>query len=196
MIASAVAIVVLLLLLLFFSGAETSLTAVSKPLMHQLEADGDRRAALVNRLQARRQRVLGSILLGNTLAQILASSLATSIGIAWFGHFGVAYGTAVMTVLVLVFCEILPKTVALHRADRMALLLAPLLRLTEALLAPPVAAVQAVIDAVLRLFGLSLKRPVDLDLALTELRGAIDIHTARGDVRQERKGRPAAGDAR
>ena len=99
----------LLLLLFFFSSAETSLTVVSKPLMHQLELEGDRRAGLVNRLLEGRNRLLGSILLGNTLTQILASALATSLAIRLAGDVGVAYGTALMTIIVLLFCEILPK---------------------------------------------------------------------------------------
>jgi len=103
----------LLLLLFFFSSAETSLTVVSRPLMHTLEMEGDRRARLVNRLLAQRDRLLGSILLGNTLTQILASALATSVAIRLAGDVGVAYGTALMTIVVLIACEILPKTVAL-----------------------------------------------------------------------------------
>ena len=97
-------IVLLLLLLVFFSSAETSLTAVSKPLMHQMEVEGNDRAGLVNRLHNRKERLLGAILLGNTLVQILSSAIATTVAITFFGDAGVAYGTAIMTVVVLVFC--------------------------------------------------------------------------------------------
>jgi Mg2+/Co2+ transporter CorB len=114
----------LLLLLFFFSSAETSLTVVSRPLMHTLENEGDKRARLVNKLLAKHDQLLGSILLGNTLTQILSSALATSVAIRLAGDVGVAYGTALMTVIVLVACEILPKTVALNNANRLAPLLA------------------------------------------------------------------------
>ncbi len=180
-------IFLLLLLLFFFSTAETSLTVVSRPLMHQMEIEGDRRAALVNRLHDRKERLLGSILLGNTLAQILASALATSVAIALYGDAGVAYGTGIMTVVVLVFCEILPKTVAIHHANKLALFLARPMRLVVWLLGPPIHAVQALVNGLLRLFGVPLTTEADLEATLAELRGAIDIHAAEEEVKHERK---------
>ena len=177
----------LLFLLFFFSSAETALTTVSRPLMHQMEVEGDVRAAKVNRLHARKERMLGSILLGNTLAQILSSAVATSVAITAFGEAGVAYGTAVMTVVVLVFCEILPKTIALHNANRMALVLAPPMHLLELLLGSTVRGVQLFVNGLLRLSGVPMKGETDLEETLTELRGAIDIHTSEDEVRHERK---------
>ena len=178
---------VLLLFLFFFSSAETSLTVVSKPLMHQLEVEGDSRARLVNRLLERRDRLLGSILLGNTLTQILASALATSVAIRLAGDVGVAYGTALMTVVVLLFCEILPKTVALNNANRLAPLLAPLMRLMVWVLGPVSAAVQALVNGVLRLLRVPVGATFDVEATRAELRGAIDIHTAEEEVRHEGK---------
>ncbi len=178
---------VLLLLLFFFSSAETSLTVFSKPLMHQMDVEGDRRAALVNRLQGRKERMLGSILLGNTLVQILASAIATSLAIRVAGDVGVAYGTAAMTVVVLVFCEILPKTIAIHHANKLALAIAPFMRVVVWLLGPLIQAVQALVNGVLRLCGVPLSSQVDIEATLAELRGAIDIHTVEQEVRHERK---------
>ncbi len=180
-------IVVLLLLLFFFSCAETSLTVVSKPLMHQMEVEGDARAGLVNRLHNRKDRLLGSILLGNTLVQISASAIATSVAIAFFGDAGVAYGTMVMTVAVLVFCEILPKTIAIHRANTVALNLAPAMRVVVWLFGPLIHGVQAFVNGLLRLAGVPLKAEAGLEETMAELRGAIDIHTVEGEVQQERK---------
>jgi Mg2+/Co2+ transporter CorB len=177
----------LLLLLFFFSSAETSLTVVSKPLMHQLEVEGDARAGLVNRLQSRKERLLGSILLGNTLVQILASALATSVAIGMFGDAGVAYGTVLMTVVVLVFCEILPKTIAIHQANTVALALAPVMRVVTWILGPPILAVQTLVNGLLRVLGVPLKAEADLDETIAELRGAIDIHTVEDEVKHERK---------
>src|SRR3546814_16357193 len=88
--------------------------------MHTLAQDGNRRAALVNLLWHEREHLIGALLLGNNLVNILASALATSLLITIFGEAGVVYATLVMTVLVLVFSEVLPKTYALQNADRAA----------------------------------------------------------------------------
>jgi Mg2+/Co2+ transporter CorB len=179
----------LLLLLVLFSSSETALTVVSRPLMHQLEVEGDRRAKLVNRLLERRDRLLGSVLLGNTLAQILASALATTVAIRLAGDVGVAYGTALMTVIVLLFCEILPKTVALNNANRMAPVLAPIMRLMVWLLGPISAAVQALVNAMLRLMRVPMRAEADLEAARAELRGAIDIHTQEAEQEERHEGK-------
>jgi len=94
---SLIIIFFLLLMSAFFSGSETALTASSQPLMHRLEQGGDKRAAVVNRLYDQKERLIGAILLGNNLVNILASSLATSLLITYFGEAGVAYATLVMT---------------------------------------------------------------------------------------------------
>src|SRR5262249_18320379 len=130
------AIVVILLLSALFSLAETALTAASRPRLHQLAREGDRKAAIVNELRAQSERLIGTLLLGNNALNILASALATGILITTFGDAGVAYATAVMTVLVLVFAEVLPKTLALNSPDRLALALGPVIRPIVLLLRP------------------------------------------------------------
>ncbi|MEL6753367.1 MAG: CNNM domain-containing protein, partial [Pseudomonadota bacterium] len=111
-IGTAIAIIFLLSLSGFFSGSETSLTAASRSRMHALEKDGDPRAAAVNKLLEDKEGLIGAILLGNNLVNILASALATSLFISLFGQGGLAMAlaTGIMTVLVLVFAEVLPKT--------------------------------------------------------------------------------------
>ena len=177
----------LLLLLLFFSSAETSLTVVSRPLMHALENDGDKRARLVNRLLSKRDQLLGSILLGNTLTQILASALATSVAIRLAGDAGVVYGTALMTVVVLIACEILPKTVALNNANKLAPLLAWPIRVIVWVFGPVSIAVQALVNAILKLLRVPIHTTLDMESLRAELRGAIDIHAAEQEVRHEGK---------
>src|SRR3546814_16482223 len=108
----------------FFSGSETALTAASRSRMHTLELHGNRAAARVNRLRAHMERVIGAILLGNNLVNILSSALATSILIALFGEAGVVYATIGMTALVLLFGEVMPKTYAINNADKTALAIA------------------------------------------------------------------------
>ena len=127
------AIAVLLVLSAFFSGSETALTGASRPLMHLLETKGNKRAETVNKLQERKGRLIGAILIGNNLVNILASALATSILIGMFGEAGIAYATVIMTALVVMFAEILPKTYALQNSDRAALRIAPIILATAAI---------------------------------------------------------------
>ena len=122
---SILVIIVCLLLSFFFAGSETALMAFSRARMLRLEKKGNRKAGIVNRLLDARERLIGALLLGNNAVNILASSLATSVFLLWFGDVGVVYATIIMTVLVVVFAEVLPKTVAINDPDRIALLAAP-----------------------------------------------------------------------
>lgn len=177
---SILAIVGLLILSGLFSGSETGLTAASRARMHHLERTGSGRAGKVNDLIKKKDKLIGAILLGNNLVNILASALATSILIAAFGEAGVAYATVIMTALVLIFAEVLPKTYALYNPDRVALTMAPLLALVVKLLAPITAVVQAVVNLTLRLFGVQIHRDGDLVSSTDELRGTLDLHTREG----------------
>ena len=179
-------IVFLLCCLAFFGAAETALTSASKPMMYTLESEGNRRAALVNLLLSRRERLLGSILMGNTLVHILATSLATSIAIALAGEAGVAYATAVMTVVVLVFAEIMPKTFAIRHANPVALAIAPVMKLVVAVLGPAIHAIHLFVNTLLRLMGAQAPQAHNLEASMAELRGAIEVHAAPVEVRQER----------
>ncbi len=169
-------IAILLVLSAFFSGSETALTAVSRPLIHQLERKGNRRAGLVNRLRDDKEGLIGSILLGNNLVNILASVLATSVLIGRFGEAGVVYATIAMTLLVVIFAEVLPKTYAIKNANRMALAVAPLVRISVVVLSPAARAMQIFVRAILRLFGVSVSDEQGLTSTTEELRGAIDLH--------------------
>ena len=181
------AIVVLLFLSAFFSGSETALTGSSRARMHVLSREGNRRARLVDQLWERKDRLIGAILLGNNLVNILASALATSVLIRLFGDAGVAYATLVMTLMVLIFAEVLPKTYAIHNADKMALAIAPPLRLVVALLAPVTQLIHLIVRGTLRVFGLRLDPGISNRLAEEELRGAIELFVAdQQEVRQER----------
>ena len=121
-------IILLLAMSAFFSSSETALTAASKARILALETDGDRKAKLVNKLLSNRKKLISSILIGNNLVNILASSLATSLFLSAFGSAGVAYATIAMTILVVVFSEVLPKTYAITKPDETALTFAPILQ--------------------------------------------------------------------
>ena len=105
----------------FFAGSETALTAASRARMLSLEHSGSTAAGIVNRLLASRERLIGALLLGNNAVNIAASSLATGVLLTWFGSAGIAYATVVMTIIIVVFAEVLPKTAAFNAPDRIAL---------------------------------------------------------------------------
>ncbi len=177
LLAAVLAIIVLLLALsAFFSGAETALTAASRPLLHQRERLGDQRAGLVNRLRRDKERLLGSVLIGNNLVNILASVLATRALTDIFGNAGLAYATLAMTLLVVVFAEVLPKTYAITHADRMSLSVAPAVRFVVVLFTPFSRAVQWIVRGILRLGGVRLGQGTVASYAEEELRGAIELH--------------------
>ena len=136
--------------------------------MMRLEKQGSRQAGVVTRLLAMRERMIGALLLGNNIANIGASALATGLFTAWFGDVGVLYATGVMTVLVVIFAEVLPKTYAIMFPDRSALTLAPMVRVVVWLFAPPTVAVEAIVRGILRGLGVQ-RRSLAQDAELNEL---------------------------
>lgn len=176
------AIALLLCMSAFFSGSETALTAASRARMHQLEKEGNKRARAVNRLLAKREDFIGAILLGNNLVNILASVLATSLFTALFGQGGLALAaaTAVMTVTVLIFAEVMPKTYAISRPDSVSLAVARPISVIVRIASWVIKLIQAIVNIVLRIIGLGT--PAQLVSAEEEIRGAIDLHTLEGGV--------------
>ena len=172
-----VAIVALLTLSAFFSGSETALTAASKPRIHTLERRGSRRASIVNLLWKDQDRLLSAILLGNNLVNILASALATSLLLKAFGDAGVLIATLIMTLTIVIFSEVLPKTYALLHADRVALVIAPTMKKIVLLLKPFTTIVRIIVRGLIKVFGLTHAADHE-DAAEEELRGAIELHAA------------------
>ncbi|MDR6293986.1 MULTISPECIES: HlyC/CorC family transporter [Inquilinus] len=184
---SVAGIVILLVISAFFAGSETALTAASRARMHQLESHGLKRAGIVNRLREQKDRLIGALLLGNTLVNILASAVATSLLSTMVGASAVPIATVVMTALILIFAEVLPKTYAITHADRAALSIAPLVRSVVWVLGPIVRLVNWLVRGVLRLFGADPHR-VGLADYVDELRGAIELHRgSEAEVAQERQ---------
>jgi Mg2+/Co2+ transporter CorB len=174
------AILALLLISAFFAASESALTAASKPLMQQLAQTGNRRAGIVKRLQERTDRFLGTILIGNTLVNILSAALATSVLITLFGEAGVVYATLGITVLVLLFGEILAKTYASRRANTVALVLAPFMSVIVVALSPVTRIFELTTRLASRLTGVGQDRPGGP--SADELRGAIDLHAGEAAV--------------
>ncbi|GGE99385.1 HlyC/CorC family transporter [Stappia taiwanensis] len=181
------AILVLLALSGFFSGSETALTAASRARMLHYEKNGDRRAGVVSSLIQARERLIGALLLGNNLVNILASALATNVLLNLFGDAGVVYATLVMTMLVLIFSEVLPKTWAIADPDRFAIAVSPLVRPVVVLFGPVVMGVEVIVRSLLRLFGVNASDGANALSAHEELRGTVDLqHMEGGLVKAER----------
>ena len=172
----------------FFSGSETAMTGASRARMHALEQQGSRAATIVNRMWLRKERLIGAILLGNNLVNIAASAIATSVAITLLGENGVFAATVVMTLLVLIFSEVLPKTYAIHHADRMAVFVGPILRVFVVIFGPVNHAIFLVVRGTLKLVGVDIGNPIGSEQSEEELRGAIDLHAGGSEeVRQERQ---------
>jgi Mg2+/Co2+ transporter CorB len=175
-------LLICLLLSFFFSGSETALTASSRATMLHLAREGEARAGIVTRLLEARERLIGALLLGNNVAAIAASSVATGLMLSWFGDVGVFYATAVMTVLIVVFCEVLPKTAAIDQPDRIALLVARPMSVVVRVLAPVLGAVHWLVRRMLAFAGFKIGENEPMLTAHEELRGAVDLLHREGDV--------------
>ena len=146
-------VIACLLISAFFSASETALTGASRASMLRLSKQGNSQASVVSGLIAMRQRMIGALLLGNNIANIGASALATGIFTAWFGEVGVLYATGVMTVLVVIFAEVLPKTIAINAPDRFSLLVARPMTVTVYLLGPLLTVIEVIVRLLMRMFG-------------------------------------------
>jgi len=176
------AIFICLLLSFFLSGSETALTTSSRAAMLKLEQDGNRQAGIVNKLLAMRERMLGALLLGNNAVNIIASSLATGLFLAWWGDIGVFYASVVMTVVVVVFAEVLPKTAAINAPDRVALAVARAISWVVALLVPVLVGIEALVRLILRLIGIRVGENESMLTPHEEIRGTVDLLHREGSV--------------
>ena len=175
----------LLLLSGLFSGSETALTAASKARIHHMAKQNDKRAKRVERLIDNRERLIGAILLGNNLVNILASALATSLFLTLMGDDGVFYATIVMTALVLIFAEVLPKSYAIANTEKMALAVSRVIGVVVFVFAPIVSLVQKIVRVTLRIFGVDISSIDNALSAQEEIRGAIDLHRHEGGIVKE-----------
>ncbi|GAA6181953.1 MULTISPECIES: HlyC/CorC family transporter [unclassified Shimia] len=183
--------VILLLLMMsaFFSGSETALTAASRGKLRAKADKGDRGAQRALDVTDDSERLIGSVLLGNNLVNILATSLATALFTRAFGESGVALATLVMTLLVLIFAEVLPKTYAITRPEDAASAAARPIGLIVTVFSPIVAAVRVLVRAVLRLFGVQTDPDSQILAVREEIAGAIQLGHSEGIVEKEDRDR-------
>lgn len=183
------AILLLLVLSGFFSGSETALTAASRGKLRTQADKGSRGAQKALAITEDNERLIGSVLLGNNLVNILSASLATALFTRLFGESGVALATLVMTVLVLVFAEVLPKTYAITNAEKAAAAVAPVIGVIVTVFSPVVSAVRLLVRAVLRLFGVQIDPDSHVLAVREEIAGALQLGHSEGVVQKEDRDR-------
>jgi Mg2+/Co2+ transporter CorB len=175
------AVLVLLLISAFSSMSETAITASSRARMHALETAGDKRAGVVNRLLALRDRLIGTILISNNIVNTASASLTTAVLLNLFGEVGIAYATVVVSVLIIVFAEVTPKTLAINNPDYYALKAARPLAILVKLLTPITILVEWTVRGLFRLFGVKLGGSAGVS-ASDEIRGQVDLLHKEGSV--------------
>ena len=169
----------LIILSAFFSGSETSLTSASKPRMHNLARTGKKNAKIFEELFKNKEMLICTILFANNLVNILASAIATKILIELTNNEGILYATVIMTLMILIFGELIPKTLALSKADQFALKIAPFMRVLVYILYPLTVTLNFIATTILKIFGvnyLNFKKEEVSEKREEELRGAIDLH--------------------
>src|SRR5467141_2780740 len=178
-------VIACLLVSAFFSASETALTGASRASMLRLSKQGNGEAGVVSSLFAMRERMIGALLLGNNIANIGASALATGIFTAWFGEVGVLYATGVMTAMVVIFSEVLPKTIAINAPDRVALLVARPMRVMVYVLGPLLTVIEAIVRVLMNLLGIKIGHNQPILSPTERLRGAVDLLHHEGKVEKQ-----------
>ncbi len=186
---TAAAILILLVLSAFFSGSETALTAASRGKLRSAADRGSAGAAQALKVTEDNERLIGSVLLGNNVVNILATSLATAMLTRIFGQNGVAVATLVMTLLVLIFAEVLPKTYAITNPETVAARVAGPIRLIVLVFSPLVTAVRALVRGVLWLFGVRTDPDSNILAVREEIAGALQLGHSEGLVEKEDRDR-------
>jgi Mg2+/Co2+ transporter CorB len=190
---TAIAVAVLIAMSAFYSAAETSITSSSRARMFQLEKEGDKGAGRVNKLIQNPDRLIGSLLLGNNFLNTLAGALTTALMVQMFGQAPttIAIATALVTAIVLIFAEVMPKTFAYAYPESTARWVSLPVKWSVTLLNPIVSAVRWIVRSTLRIFGVKLDRVADEDATMEEIRGAIELGKHEGSVEKSDRDRVA-----
>ena len=174
-------VIFLMIISALFSCSETSITAASRAKIHRLANEGSKRAKKLEKLLKSREKVISTMLIGNNAVNILASAIATSALIELFGDAGLLYATVGMTIIVLLFAEIAPKTIALKSPDKIALFLAPLIDFLVKMLRPVADLSQKLVDSVVDLF-FPKSYKTSKGEELEEIRDAVDLKHKEGSI--------------
>jgi len=174
-------VIFLMIISALFACSETSVTAASRAKIHRLANEGSKRAKKLEKLLKSREKVISTMLIGNNAVNILASAIATSVLIELFGDAGLLYATVGMTIIVLLFAEIAPKTIALKAPDKIALFLAPLIDFLVKILMPVAHLSQKLVDSVVDLF-FPKNYKTSKGEELEEIRDAVDLKHKEGSI--------------
>jgi Mg2+/Co2+ transporter CorB len=180
---SIIYIIILIIISGMFSGSETSVTSVNRSKIHKLANKGDKRAKKLLNLIDKKNDLISSILVGNNIVNILASVLATAILIEYFGSNGIFYSTLVMTCLIVIFAEVLPKNIALIKADRFALFFSWPLTIFVKIFYPINLILKSLNLVIYKIFGIDHNKK---NISVTEdIRNMIDMHEDEGDLHKD-----------
>ncbi|MEE2694727.1 MAG: CNNM domain-containing protein [Pseudomonadota bacterium] len=174
----------------FFSGSETSLTSASKPRIHTLARSGEKNAGLFEKIFKDKEQLICTILFANNLVNVLASAIATKILIEISNTEGILYATIIMTLMILIFGELIPKTIALSNADKIALKIAPVIRIIIIILYPLTKILNIIVSSILKIVGIDYKTFSKEEIHEKneeELRGAIDLHGKDSSTVEEKR---------
>jgi Mg2+/Co2+ transporter CorB len=171
----------------FFSASETALTAASRARMHALENSGDKRASIVTRLLLARERLIGAVLIGNNIVNVGVSAFTTVVMVNLFGDAGVIYATIFMSLFIIIFAEVMPKTLAIIKPDQVALMVARPVAVAVAAFTPLLYAIEAIVRTFLRPFGVVIGENQSMLSAHDEIKGTVDLlHREGGVVKSDR----------
>ena len=185
-IAQIISLLVLLALSSFFSSSETALTTVNKIRMRTLSENGDKKAERVLRITNDSGKMLSAILIGNNIVNLSASSIATSLAIRYFGSVGAGIATGILTILILIFGEVTPKTMATLEADRLALKCAGVIEVIMFLLTPAIFVINRLSMGVLLLLHIDPNASSKL-MTEEELRTIVDVGQESGVIEHEER---------
>ena len=180
----------LILLSAFFSGAETSLTSASKARMRTLAKSGKKNAQIYEKIFSDKEKLICTILLANNLVNVLASAIATSILLNYFANDGIAYVTIIMTLMILVFGELIPKTIALFKADSISLFISPIFKILIIIFYPITSSLNFLVKIILKPLNIKIIEKEKNNNQIEseeELRGAIDLHGDDSEESQEKQ---------
>ena len=173
-------IITLIILSAFFSSSETALTAVSEARIHELALQGNNRAIVIEKILIKKEKMISALLIGNNLVNVIASVYATSFALNYFADFGLIFVTISMTIILVIFAEVIPKTYAFSHADELALKVAPIINIIILVLTPATFITE-------RLAKIVSGPIVENDEAKTEeLRGMIRLHAGNESKAKER----------
>lgn len=179
-----IVLAVLLFLSAFFSSAETSLTTFNRIRMLTLADEGNKRAARALKITEDSGKMLSAILIGNNIVNLSASSIATTLALRLFGSVGAGVATGILTVLILIFGEISPKTFATLHAETLAMAYSGIIQMLMNVMTPVIFIINTMSNAFLRLLRIDPNKNKD-SITEEELRTIVDVSHESGVIESE-----------